>query len=341
MADSNNKKNSTIKAIVLFVLLLVVGVGLGIGAAFLKNKDLFKPATPSDDEPVVVTQATTNPNEIMVDTIDYKGHTYAYNEDITTLLFMGIDTYEDYESYQIMGNGGRADTIIVFIINSATNSINMLEINRDTYTTVQVYDDDRNFLYDGMMQLAMQYTFSDNDTRGCYLMCDKVNNLLYGIPIDYYCSINIDGMSAIITLLGGLEVTFDQDYTYIDPEFALGSTVVINSEQAERFYRYRDTNEHGSNEGRMARQTWLMYQVFDEMTRFSSSELELLLDASDGYVTTNMDIDTIESIRSYALGEAYMTPGNYEAGEFHDEFYFDEEALQDLLIDLFYVEVEE
>jgi len=319
--------------IALGVTLGVLAIGCGIFAAGVKN-NLF--LTSETTVPDIAPAATS-----VVATLPTSGEIqYEYNDAITTILFMGIDDYEGYESTQIFGNGGRADTIILFIFNEETNTISPFLINRDLYTPVDAYDDDRNFLYSGDMQLCMQYTFSDNDTRGCLLMKEKVSQILYGTPIDYYCSLNIDGMSAFINAIGGLTVTFEEDYSYIDPAFTLGATVTMNAEQAEDFYRYRDINEVGSNQGRMERQAWLMQKTFEALAGSSQADVDNILEALDGYLTTDMSADAIYSIRGASLGEAYTTPGEYGTGTVHDAFYMDENALTDMLFDIFYVEVE-
>lgn len=332
--------------IVIAVVLVVIAIVGGVGVAILGNNKLKTPAATAVSEAIAT---TTNSNsssssddgefgDIWDNTISYNGKTYRYNDDITTMLFMGVDTYEEREENQLIGNGGRADTLLLFILNSSTNTMDILELNRDTYTEIDVYDDNRNFMYSGPMPLSMQYTFGESHTRSCMLMKNKVEEVLYGIPVDYYCSLTIEGMNAVIDAMGGLEVTFDEDMSYVDERYVPGATVLMDSTMSERFFRYRDIEELGSNQTRMNRQSWLMRLVFEEMVRSNALDIEALYVAAGDELTTDMDISVISSIRSYSLGEFIDLPGNYEQGV-HDEYHLDEEALQDLLIELFYVEV--
>lgn len=322
-------------------IVLLLAIGGGIGAAVLGNKP-YRP-TPTTNEATSISEPAVSTDVIDYSddwdsSISYNGTMYHYNEDLTTILFMGVDSHADVAHEQYIGNGGRADTLMLFILNNETNTMDILEINRDIYYPVDVYDDtSRTLLYTGSMQISMQYAFSDSPAYSCHLMKNKVQEILYGIPIDYYCSLTLDGMNAVVDAMGGLEITFEEDLTYIDPSFVAGETIVMDSAQSERFFRYRDINELGSNQDRMNRQTWFMRTLFQRMMSSSGTQVANYYNAAGEYLTTDMDLLTIQSIRNYSLDEIYMTPGVYEEGV-HDIFILDDDELMPIIIDLLYVE---
>lgn len=321
-------------------IVLLLAIGGGIGAAVLGNKP-YRP-TPTTNEITIVSELAVSTDVIDYSddwdsSISYNGTMYHYNEDLTTILFMGVDSHADVAHEQYIGNGGRADTLMLFILNNETNTMDILEINRDIYYPVDVYDDNRTLLYTGSMQISMQYAFSDSATHSCYLMKNKIQEILFGLPIDYYCSLTLDGMDAIIDEMGGLPITFEDDMTYIDPSFIAGETIVMDSAQSERFFRYRDNNELGSNQDRMNRQTWFMRTLFQRMMSSSGTQVANYYNAAGEYLTTDMDLVTIQSIRSYSLNEIYMTPGVYEA-DVHDKYILDDDELMAMIIELLYVE---
>ena len=93
-----------------------------------------------------------------------------------------------------------------------------------------------------------------------------------------------------------------------------------------------------SNETRVARQDWLMRKLFDAISSSSRSELaETILDEAAEYIETDLDADTISKITEYRMeSEGLKIPGEVKTGDLHDEFYVDQEALQELLLTLFY-----
>lgn len=274
-------------------------------------------------------------------TITYNGKTYTYNQNISTILFLGIDQHEKAESYGYEGTGGRSDCIILLIMDSSNNTVKMLEISRDTMVDVAVYDTSGEYALDMNMQITMQYAYGDGANKSCRLTKEVVSKLLYGIPIDNYFSMNIDGISTVTDAVGGVTLTVPQDYTYVDPQFTQGATLTLDGTQAEKYVRKRDTTVIGSNDGRMERQMQyvraLVAQLQSSATGMSTYQ-NLLNQASD-YIITDMQTDDLYALTKYTLDDTeYKVPGETVAGSANDEYHVDEEALQKQIIDLFYVE---
>lgn len=87
------------------------------------------------------------------------GVNWRYNSNMKTVLFLGVDAREQVIHDNAVGSGGRSDTIILFIIDTESESIQMMPISRDTITTVDIYDTKRNFLFSSNMQVTMQYAY--------------------------------------------------------------------------------------------------------------------------------------------------------------------------------------
>lgn len=271
-------------------------------------------------------------------TIERSGVTWRYNTRLRTVLFMGVDTRAGAENKIGIGNNGRSDTLLLFVIDPDEERVQLITISRDTMTKVDVYDRDRNFLFSGKMQLTMQYSFGDSAARSCQLVKSKISDLLYDLPINYHCSLTMDGILAASDLLGGITLTLEDDWTDIDPTYTAGSTITLKGEQLERFLRYRDTDASGSNDVRMARHGWFIRQLFRQMGNLGSAGVELLLDKLDPYLETDMDADTIKQLTSYHLSDEILKiPGQTVQGKAHDEYYVDEEACRQMILDVFYL----
>lgn len=271
-------------------------------------------------------------------TINYDGTTYVYNTDIKTVLFLGVDQLDGTE--EEAGESGRSDTMILLLVNTAEETVTMLSISRDTIAEVDIANDYGESIMSADMHLALQYSYGDGGTTSCALSRTAVSRLLYGIPIDYYMSMNLDGLNGIITAIGGLTITLEEDYTYIDESLVLGETVTMDGALAESFVRYRDTSELGSNDDRMRRQEVFLDAFISQMkTKVdgNTSSLETMWNLMSNYLITDLNIDTIEKLATYEMNEeSYTVPGETVEGEYHDEYIVDEEELKKTLVELLY-----
>lgn len=319
-----NKRNILIFAVVLAILLL-----LG-AAAFLFTRP------PVEDTPYTPVNSESTEDTDWGSTITVDGVRWRINHELETVLLLGIDSHEDVVSNEILGTGGRADTILLAVLDNGQKTIQLLEISRDTMLSVDVYDKDRKFLFAGEMQVNMQYAFGDSPARSCQLMRRKISELLYGIPIDSTASVTLDGINAVVDALGGVTVTLEEDWTDIDPAYTVGATVTLDGAQMERFLRYRDYSVLGTNDQRMRRQRWLIQQLLPKLT--AGDSLEQVLSAAEPYLQSDISADTLQKLRTYSqAGSPIKLPGETRKGELHDEYYLDEATLQQLILDLFYV----
>ena len=173
-------------------------------------------------------------------------------------------------------------------------------------------------------------------------MKKAVANLLNDIPIHGYLALNIDGISAINDVLGGVEITITEDYTFIDEAFVKGTRLTLSGSQAEKYVRYRDIEEFGSNNGRMERQNQFLralVSLLKEKISGNSALVDTLFSAGKPYMTTDLTAEQMEEYASYTLDDTYIkVPGETREGAKHDEYEVDEKNLSDVLIKMLYKE---
>ncbi len=275
--------------------------------------------------------------------VEYSGKTYERKDALSTVLFLGIDSERVEDPLGNIGKGGRADTIILFVLDDKARTTTMLSVSRDTMMDVEVYSADGRFIYEGEMQLTMQYAFGDSARRSCWLMKKKVSELLYGIPIDGCMSMTTTGIEDIVQRMGGITLTMPEDYSMIDARYEKGATVTMDGKEAEHFIRYRDTEISGSNDTRMARQSWLIGELFHQLKANGGlSLLAQIVQEDPDYLETDVEAELIKKLSDYTLREETLkVPGETREGELHDEYYVDEEALKKLLIEMFYLPVKQ
>lgn len=268
--------------------------------------------------------------------IEYNGETYEYDYDVTNILFLGIDNAGEVQEYE-EGYAGQSDTLILLSMNKKTESTTILEISRDSMVDVDVYDRNDKLIGKERMQIATQFAYGDGKESSCYRASKAVSSLLWDVPIDAYIALNVDGIAEITNLMGGVEITVPEDYTYIEPEFEAGATLNLKGEAAERYVRYRDTDVTGSNNQRMERQTQFLEALAMQLVGKDAGWYQNLWEESEAYVTTNVEVDEMEQLANYTmLEEAIIVPGEVREGDKHDEFIVDNEKLKEIIIKLFY-----
>lgn len=276
-------------------------------------------------------------------TVEDGGVTYRLNTDLTTVLFLGTDDGGGDLPGLAPGEGRRADTILLLLLDNKTQQTRLVSISRDTMTEVEVYSQNGDYAYTTDTHLNMQYYYGDSSMRSCYLMKKAVSRLLYGIRIDGCLSLTAQGIVAVVDSLGGLQLTMPEDYTAIDPRYTKGAVLTLTGEEAERLLRYRDITVGGSNESRVERQLRIMETLFETLHgKIGLGRLEQILEEAGDEVYTDLEAETLKKLTSYNLDKTtYSLPGTVVEGEDHDEFHVDDAALRKLLISLFYRPVED
>ena len=334
----NNRKIVSLLLTIVAVLVIAAGVFVFLSLRSVQtvsrqnSNDLANADSDADIE------ESASGTEITVD-----GKTYVYNTDIRNVLFLGVDKKDEImETQEYAGRGGQADCIILLSLNTKEKTATMLNISRDSITDVDVYDMSGDYVGTEKMQLALQYAYGDGEKRSCWLMKKAVANLLNDIPIHGYLALNIDGISVINDVLGGVEITVPEDYTSIDEAFVQGTTLKLSGSQAEKYVRYRDIHEFGSNNGRMERQNQFLralVSLLKEKISGNSALVDTLFNAGKPYMTTDLTAEQMEEYASYTLDDTYIkVPGDTQEGESHDEYVVDEKKLSDVLIKMLYKE---
>ena len=205
-------------------------------------------------------------------TLEKDGQTYQYRRGLTTILLMGIDTRLEYDDVREgFRNGGQSDFLLLLVIDERNETVTPIHINRDVMTEITVLGVLGESIGTIETQLCLSHGFGDGKEESCEYTCDAVRNLLLGVDIDYYISMNLDGISELNDLMGGVTVTLNEDLTAFDPTMTAGTTMTLHGMQAEYFVRQRYYIGDGSNMGRMERQR----QYMAEFAKLAYARLEV------------------------------------------------------------------
>lgn len=280
------------------------------------------------------------------DIVEYKGETYKYNDHLSNYLFLGIDTREAVDTYQSQADAGQADAIFLVSMDRATEKIKVLFLPRDSMTKIEVFNPYGQSLGETTDHLNIQYAFGDGKEKSCELMKTAVSDMLDGLPIQGYCSMNMDGISVITDFVGGIQLTIpDDSLADVNPEYKKGAVVDITGETAEQFVRYRDIDKTQSALVRQERQkTFLqaLVQKAQEKAGEDAGFVTGLYDSVKSYTVTNMGNDIFAKLLAASqngITDTETVPGEGTHGENFDEYHIDEDALSDLIISMFYEKI--
>ncbi len=281
------------------------------------------------------------------DVIPYGGKEYQYNEHLSNYLFMGIDTREQEEDNQVRGENGRADAIYLLSYDRVKKTAKAFAIPRDTMTSVHAYSMDGTDL--GLVEdhINMQYVYGDGKEESCRLMKEAVSNLMYGIPIQGYLALNMDGIPVAVGALKSVEVVVpNSSLESVDSKYKKGAKVAIAEENAELFVRYRDTNIAQSAMMRMERQKAFMEAFMETARTKASNDTALVLNMYDSlkpHMVTSMGTDLFAQLldASYESDDKIQDiPGEKVDGNEFDEYHINEDQLYELVLQHFYKEVQ-
>lgn len=288
---------------------------------------------------------TSIPAQDLSNTVLYQGKEYEYNSDLKNILFLGIDKTDMLTEQETPGTAGQADCILLVSMNRTSKTAKVIQVSRDTMSDVDLYDVSGNYSKTIRKQIATQYAYANGGKSSNWAMKKAVSRLFYELPIDGTIAMNMEGIRAITDAVGGVMLTIPEDYTMIDPTFTSGATVTLNGEQAEKYIRYRNTDETGSNNDRMKRQTQFVPALLKAVkaTAGESGEYyETFSSILDPYMVLDMSAKDVNELAEYGLAaqDIITIPGEVQAGTEHDEFIVNDDELYEMVINMFYRPVE-
>ena len=280
------------------------------------------------------------------DTIVYGGKEYRYNEHLSNYVFMGVDTREPITEYETREEAGRADAIFLLSYDRVKKTVKCISIPRDTMTNVRMIAPDGTDLGTSVEHINMQYAFGDGKDESCRLVKEAVSALLYDIPIQGYCSLNMDGIAAAVEVLGSVEMVLaDNSLEAVNAEYVKGAKITVTKENAEQIIRHRDTDVSQSAIARTNRQKELMKAVSDCAREKSTQDADFIVDMYESlkpYMVSNIGNDVLADLLEAKFDSengVIDIPGEGVEGELYDEYHIDETSLYELVLQMFYEEV--
>lgn len=281
--------------------------------------------------------------------IKYKGSTYHLNDNMVTVLGMGIDKKGVLGDFGVIGENGQADALALAAIDIKTGKIVLVGISRDTMVDVDVYSKNGSFIRTDNKQICLAFAYGDGKKSSCENVAKSVSRLFYGLPINNFAAMNLEPVGMLNDAVGGVTVTSPDEVPLPGRTVKKNETVTLRGEEARRYVQYRDTSLLDSNVMRNVRQQQYMQAFANSAFRMTKDDITTplkLFNKVSKYVVTNLDATKITYLTTNLMGanqaaeiDFRMVQGQVVQGEKYAEFITDETALYELILDVFYIKV--
>ena len=250
-----------------------------------------------------------------IQTIFRDGVSYYPKQDVKTILLTGVDTEGPMRDSGSYNNFAEADMVSLLIFDEKNKDLDIISLNRDSMVTMPVLGIGGKPAGTRFGQLALAHTYGSGLKDSGNNLRDTVSDLLYGIQIDYFVTLNMDAIAVLNDAVGGVTVNVTDDFSEVDPSISLGK-VKLNGEQATNFVRVRHHLGNQLNLNRMERHreymSGFMTALKDKLESDPSFMLAALDEVSDYMVTdcsTNVMANLANRYKDYTLADMISPAG--------------------------------
>lgn len=330
--------------ILIVILIFVFALGataLGLyfsGKGSLLNNESMKIDSADSPDNLQVEQNGKN--------IIYNGKKYAYNENMTTILCMGVDK-ESISDTSVSGLNGQADALFLYAMDTSTGQSTIIPIPRDTMAEVDLYSAEGKYVSSSKKQICLSYAYGDGKETSCENTLKSVERMFYGLPINSYVAIDLKAIDIISSKVGGVKVTPTESFNYLGYYFKKGVEVNLKGEKARAYIRSRDDSKLDSSLTRMARQKQFLTAFFGKALEKTKKDISFPVDvykSASRYMITDINVAEVSFLATAVLKGGGLTyksiEGEMKKGEEHAEFHADSESIYNLIIEVFYKPVD-
>ncbi len=326
MHKGSRKKSILQIAALLLAIVFIVSIGFVAGNFLEKRSGLY-----SGEE-----------GDPAGEVLELNGQRYTLKENVETFLVMGLDADEGASQVESYNNNQTADFLLLLVLDHKERSISALQINRDTLAEMNILGVAGEKIGTVEKQIALAHTYGNGKEVSCRNVANAVSKLLGGITVKHYASVTMDVVPSLADFVGGVEVTLQEDFTHLDPSYKEGETVILKGDGALGYVRGRAGLENPTNESRMKRQQQFLSGLQKKLSSSLNKEnftADFALEISE-YMVSDCSVNQLETlmnkVSSYHASGIKNIAGESVVEEGYVQFHPDEEALKQLVVELFY-----
>lgn len=341
---SRKSKAAKIILIVVCILLaLIIAVSATLTVFYFKGKSHFR----NSDISILAPEDAVVQNDDGSQ-IEYKKEQYIYNENIASILLIGVDRHE-LEEESSVGSNGQADALYLVVLDTEKKTADVLSVSRDTLALIDKYSPSGKYIGQDTDFICRSYAYGDGREKSCNNVISAVERVLYNVPIHSYVAIDMEAIARLTDAVGGVTVPkYSDDLMTKTDEFT-----ELTSKNALRYIRERSHYNAEANNARIERQKYFIDAFSKKFIEQTKNDLGVPLAvyntlSDGGYMITDVDISQVTYLaKNFITGISGVTmhsvPGTVtttepdENGNTYAQFHIDNDALYDIILDLFYV----
>lgn len=275
--------------------------------------------------------------------LKHEGQRYVFNENMVSVVLIGNDRLGN----ALEGTLGQADAVMVVAYDTASGKLTLINVPRNTtMETLLTFPDGEKRTQ--KMMLSGVYGIAEDDEGGAEQVCRTVSQLFGNIPLENYCVLSMLCVGPLADAMGGVTLAAIDNVPI--EHIVKGETYTLKSWKALRYVQYRDPTIMSSPADRMARQHQFA-KAFVEQTKEAVKKdpmvLKKLYDVitDPQYMITTLDMPEVAylatSVLQHGTADLNLVTVPYDS-VYSDvlestEYYPDENALTQLLIDTYYL----
>lgn len=328
--------------LVILLLILVGIVMVGLLMYVLGNR-----LESTEKDPLAIQQQTqlSSPQVNEQSTLEYRGVQYQLRKNLMSILLIGVRKTEEADAPDnTFHSEQQADFLSLLVFDDQDDTIKRIDIDRDTMTDISMLGSQGKPNTTRNAQISVVYGFGSDEEQAARLTVKAVSNLLRGLKIRDYVTFSMNGIAAMNDLVGGVEVTIEEDLTDIDPAFVKGEQVILQGVQADRLIHARKNENDDAELQRMRR----LNAFFSSLTGAVLQKMQAnpafayhMLNNLKPYMTSSLRISELAYIiyksRGYTRSESFIITGERKVNASNImEYYPDDDSIMKALIGVFY-----
>ncbi|MEE0945922.1 MAG: LCP family protein [Acutalibacteraceae bacterium] len=284
--------------------------------------------------------------------VEYQGKKYKYNDNMTTVLCMGIDNEKEQSGgAYITGQAGQADAIYLIAIDTSTGKSTVIGIPRDIMTDIDIYTKSGSLAGTQTKQLCLAFAYGDGKDESAKNTAKSVSRLLYGMPVNTYFAVDDKSIAPLHNAVGPITVIPNEDINYPFISFKKGVEYKLTGSNVFEYLRTRNSDTADASVLRLERQIDYLKKYSAAVIKKTSGDFLFpvkLYNKTVKNAVTNLDVGRVTYLatsvfknRSDVSLEFKKIKGSQIVGESgFAEFYADEDELLKLVMETFYTEIE-
>lgn len=277
-------------------------------------------------------------------TLIYQGRKYRYNENIVSILFMGVDK-KDLDKNHGYGENGQADTLFLACLDTESGAVKILPIARESMVEVDEISEDGNSAGIVLQQICLAYAYGATAEESAENVSLSVQRLLYGIAPSATAVLDLSGIRKLSDLVGSITVTCNENVSSHGYYFKEGKQYTLKGNKLHAYLRARNDDVDASNRRMIRQKEVLRALVTAAAAKLTQDPTAIvsMYNTMQPYTETSLSLAEITYLASCCvtadLGSRFeyvSVQGTTQRGEEFVEFYPDETSLYESVLSLFY-----